>query len=74
MYEIPKSDWKLFREKIGDWQENYMERLEQEYISLLKECGMCTKKWTIAKWKMFNEKRLELLCNKKKKKSIFSKK
>ena len=47
---------------------------KEEYISLLKECGMCTKKWTIAKWKTFNEKRLELLCNKKKKKSIFSKK
>lgn len=22
---------------------------KEEYISLLKECGMCTKKWTIAK-------------------------
>ena len=39
MYEIPKSDWKLFREKIGDWQENYMQRLEQEYISLLSDDG-----------------------------------
>ena len=39
MYEISKSDWKLFREKIGDWQENYMERLEQEYISLLSDDG-----------------------------------
>ena len=47
---------------------------KEEYISLLKECSMCTKKWTIAKWKMFNEKRLELLRNKKKNKSIFSKK
>ena len=39
MYKIKKSDWKLFREKIGDWQENYMERLEQEYISLLSDDG-----------------------------------
>ena len=39
MYEISNSDWKLFREKIGDWQENYMERLEQEYISLLSDDG-----------------------------------
>ena len=37
--EVSKSDWKLFREKIGDWQENYMERLEQEYISLLSDDG-----------------------------------
>ena len=29
---------------------------KDEYIGLLKECGMCTKKWTYAKIKMFNEK------------------
>ena len=27
MVEISKADWKLFRERIGDWQERYMERL-----------------------------------------------
>lgn len=25
--EVSKSDWKLFRALIGDWQEAYMERL-----------------------------------------------
>ena len=34
---------------------------KEEYIGLLKECGMCTKKWTYAKIKMFNEKRLEII-------------
>ena len=34
---------------------------KDEYIGLLKECGMCTKKWTYAKIKMFNEKRLEII-------------
>ena len=33
--EISKSDWKLYREKIADWQERYMGRLNQEYIALL---------------------------------------
>ena len=33
--EISKSDWKLYREKIADWQENYMARLNKEYIALL---------------------------------------
>ena len=33
--EVSKSDWKLFRERIGDWQEAYMERLVKEYIDLL---------------------------------------
>ena len=33
--EISKRDWKLFREKIAGWQENYMDRLIKEYIKLL---------------------------------------
>ena len=33
--EISKRDWKLFKEKIVDWQENYMDRLNQEYLQLL---------------------------------------
>ncbi len=41
---------------------------KDEYIGLLKECGMCTKKWTYAKMKMFHEKRLEIIKNRKNKK------
>ena len=33
--EISKRDWKLYREKIADWQERYMDRLNKEYIQLL---------------------------------------
>ena len=33
--EISKSDWKFYREKIGVWQESYMEKLNNEYIHLL---------------------------------------
>ena len=33
--EISKSEWKLYREKIADWQENYMDCLNKEYIALL---------------------------------------
>ena len=25
--EISKKDWKLFREKLAGWQENYMDKL-----------------------------------------------
>ncbi len=32
-----KKDWMLFRDKIADWQEAYMDRLNKEYIELLKE-------------------------------------
>ena len=39
MVEISKSDWKLYRERVSDWQEHYMERLTKEYIKLLSAPG-----------------------------------
>ena len=33
--DISKSDWKLYREKLAGWQENYMAHLNKEYIVLL---------------------------------------
>ena len=39
MVEISKSDWKLFRERVPEWQEHYMERLTKEYIKLLSAPG-----------------------------------
>lgn len=33
--EVSKSDWKLYRTRIGDWQEAYMDRLVKEYMDLL---------------------------------------
>ena len=33
--EVSKNDWKLFRERVVDWQEAYMERLVNEYMDLL---------------------------------------
>lgn len=48
---------------------------KEEYTGLLKECGMCTKKWTLSKMKRFNERRLEIIHNRQKKKkfSLFRK-
>lgn len=37
--EISKADWKLYRERVSDWQEHYMEQLNQEYINLLTSPG-----------------------------------
>ena len=34
--EIEKSDWKLFQERVPQWQEAYMEKLEEGYIKLLE--------------------------------------
>ena len=33
--EISKSDWILYRKKVAGWQENFMSRLNNEYIALL---------------------------------------
>ncbi len=35
-------DWKLFQQKIVDWQERYMAKLNQEYIALLTSGGQAS--------------------------------
>lgn len=48
--EVLKQDWKLFREKISGWQELYMDRLNQEYISILTGEGNPSDKfWALEK-------------------------
>ena len=45
--EVSKSDWKLFRERVVDWQEAYMERLVEEYMDLLAGAENASHKlWT----------------------------
>ena len=34
--EISKADWKLFQDRLRLWQENYMERLIEEYVKMLQ--------------------------------------
>lgn len=53
MTEISKSDWKKYREKISDWQEHYMERLVEEYITFLGSDQLASDKF----WKL--EKRIK---------------
>ena len=35
--DISKRDWKLFREKLPSWQENYMQKLVKEYAEYLND-------------------------------------
>lgn len=50
MMQITESDWKLFRKKIPDWQEAYMERLANEYMTLLQsEQKASSKFWELEK-------------------------
>ena len=47
-YGYTKKDWALFREKIADWQEAYMNKLNKEYIELLSGEGRPSEKfWTL---------------------------
>lgn len=50
MMEPTKRDWKLFREKIPGWQENYMERLLEKYSEFLSgDLPASTKFWELEK-------------------------
>ena len=35
--DISKKDWKLFRERLSDWKENYMKGLVKEYVNFLND-------------------------------------
>ncbi|MBP3478400.1 MAG: multidrug transporter [Oscillospiraceae bacterium] len=48
--DCSKSDWKLFRERLSGWQEAYMDRLNCEYIEILRGEGNPSDKfWTLEK-------------------------
>ncbi|MCD7744239.1 MAG: multidrug transporter [Lachnospiraceae bacterium] len=45
-----KRDWALFREKVPEWQEAYMEKLVKEYLELLSGEGAASDKfWELDK-------------------------
>ncbi len=48
--EISKKDWALFRERLPEWQERYMEKLIREYVEILNSSGVSSEKfWTLEK-------------------------
>ena len=53
MSEVSKRDWKLFQEKLGGWQERYMEGLCEKYIKLLSSDEPASERF----WKL--EKRIK---------------
>lgn len=46
--EILNSDWQLFRAKLPEWQEEYMEKLIKEYSDILNEKKLASEKF----WKI----------------------
>lgn len=53
MNNISKSDWQLFNKLLPEWQERYMNRLNQEYKRILNGDGSPSNKF----WKL--EKRIK---------------
>ena len=50
MNRFSEKDWKLFRKKLPDWQEAYMDKLNKEYIELLIAEGNASDKfWALEK-------------------------
>lgn len=50
MAAVSNKDWKLFMERIGDWQERYMDRLNREYIAVLEsDAPPSDKFWALEK-------------------------
>lgn len=40
-----EKDWKLFRKKLGSWQEAYMDKLVEEYKSILNSDALSSDKY-----------------------------
>ena len=59
MYQVEEKDWKLFREKLPEWQEAYMERLIKDYAELLDGDEAASEKfWALDKRIRADRKRL----------------
>ena len=71
MIEPSKRDWKLFREKIGEWQERYMEKLVKEYAEYLcSDLPASTKFWEIEK-RIKRDRKTPGVCIELRKSDIF---
>ncbi|MDD6967059.1 MAG: multidrug transporter [Firmicutes bacterium] len=55
--DFSKEDWNLFRSKLPDWQEAYMERLNKEYIQILSSEGKASDKFWELEKRIYQDKR-----------------
>ena len=56
-YGFTKKDWALFREKVADWQEAYMDKVNKEYIDLLIGDGRPSEKFWALEERIRNDKK-----------------
>ena len=62
MYEFKESDWKLFRTKVPAWRENFMARLCNEYVDLLRSDALPSARfWALDKRIRKDQRNLDIL-------------
>ena len=57
MRDVNEKDWKLFRSKLPGWQEAYMEKLVEEYKSLLSGTENASEKYWALEERIRQDKR-----------------
>lgn len=57
MYEVKESDWKIFRKRVTQWQEDYMKKLNKEYIEILSRDGSAAQNFWNLENRVFKDKR-----------------
>ncbi len=71
MIEPSKEDWKLYRQKIAEWQEQYMEKLVKEYADYLySDLPASTKFWELEK-RIKRDRKKPGICVELKRSSMF---
>lgn len=54
---VNEKDWKLFRSRLPDWQEIYMENLLKEYAEILNGDGLASDKFWALEERIRQDKR-----------------
>ena len=54
---ISENDWKLFKSRAGGWQENYMEKLNNEYIEILSQNKNASEKFWELEKRIYKDKK-----------------
>lgn len=49
--EIKETDWKLYRSRIDDWQEAFMEKLINEYITIINDKKLPSERF----WELYDK-------------------
>ena len=57
MYKVKESDWKIFRKRVPQWQEDYMKKLNKEYIEILSRDGSAANNFWDLEKRVFKDKR-----------------